>query len=50
MQQWRRMAGLDLLVELKLDALDTVIHLATPDGPMLTLQELPYVIPASENA
>jgi len=42
--------GTDLLVELKLDALDTVIHLATPDGPMLTLQELPYVIPASENA
>lgn len=42
--------GTDLLVELKLDALDTVIHLATPDGPVLTLQELPYVIPVSENA
>ncbi|TXD62936.1 folate-binding protein YgfZ [Ralstonia sp. TCR112] len=42
--------GTDLLVELKLDALDTAIHLATPDGPALTLQALPYVIPVSENA
>ena len=42
--------GTDLLVELKLDALDTVIHLATADGPVLTLQNLPYVIPVSENA
>ncbi|WP_433867371.1 YgfZ/GcvT domain-containing protein [Ralstonia wenshanensis] len=42
--------GTDLLVELKLDALDTVIHLATADGPVLTLQNLPYAIPVSENA
>jgi len=34
----------------KLDALDTVIHLATADGPVLTLQNLPYAIPVSENA
>ncbi|CBJ37987.1 putative aminomethyl transferase [Ralstonia solanacearum CMR15] len=42
--------GTDLLVELKLDALDTVIHLATADGPVLTLQSLPYAIPVAESA
>ena len=42
--------GTDLLVELKLDALDTVIHLATFDGPVLTLQNLPYTIPVAQDA
>ncbi|MFP3891371.1 folate-binding protein YgfZ [uncultured Ralstonia sp.] len=42
--------GTDLLVELKLDAVDTTIHLATADGPLLTLQTLPYAIPVAESA
>jgi folate-binding protein YgfZ len=42
--------GTDLLVELKLDALDTAIHLATADGPRLTLQSLPYAIPLTQDA
>ena len=40
----------DISHEQMVAALDTAIHLATFDGPVLTLQNLPYTIPVSENA
>ena len=36
------------LVELKLDAIVTTIHAAMPDGPVLQLGSLPYVLPEPE--
>lgn len=47
--RWRRTAAPTCWSSL-LDALDTVIHLATADGPVLTLQRLPYAIPVAESA
>ena len=36
------------LVEIKLAALDFPVHLATPDGPLLTFHPLPYVLADAE--
>jgi folate-binding protein YgfZ len=38
------------LVELKLSALGTALHLQQPDGPALTWGELPYPLPTAEEA
>ena len=39
-------AGCDLLAVLQLSALDGLLHLGAPDGPLLTPLPLPYAIPA----
>ncbi len=38
------------LVELKLGALDAVLHAGSPEGPVLTLGQQPYALPSAEEA
>jgi folate-binding protein YgfZ len=40
--------GSDVLVEVKLGALDEVVHLGAPDGPLLQFRSMPYILDALE--
>jgi hypothetical protein len=41
-------ANWSALVELKLNALDTALHVGTADGPQIQLGKLPYEIPSAD--